>query len=140
ILASASTSDRVVTLSQLITSDSSLAAEVASIMALAVLGILIYTVLIYNGLVSLRNEVDRAFSNVDVLLQQRFDLIPNLVSVCKAYMEHESSVIQAVSASRGQWSDARGRVEKLNAAAVLIPPLRQLLATAENYPRLRANE
>ena len=140
ILASASTSDRVVTLSQLIASDSSLAAEVASIMALAVLGILIYTVLIYNGLVSLRNEVDRAFSNVDVLLQQRFDLIPNLVAVCKAYMEHESSVMQAVSASRGQWDAARGRTDKLAAATISITPLRQLLATAESYPRLRANE
>jgi LemA protein len=140
ILARATAETRVFNAAEYVTSENSISGEMASLAALAVLGIFIYSALIYNGLVSLRNEVDRAFSNVDVLLQQRFDLIPNLVSVCKAYMEHESSVIQAVSASRGQWSDARGRVEKLNAAAVLIPPLRQLLATAENYPRLRANE
>jgi LemA protein len=140
ILARATTSERIATLSQLVVSDSSLAAETASIFALAVLGILMYVALIYNGLVSLRNEVDRAFSNVDVLLQQRFDLIPNVVSVCKAYMEHESSVMQAVSESRGQWTAARGRTDKLAAATLSITPLRQLLATAEAYPRLRANE
>ena len=140
VLANAGTFDRITTLSQVVVNDTSLAVEVASIFALVVLGILIYTALIYNGLVSLRNEVDRAFSNVDVLLQQRFDLIPNLVTVCKAYMEHESSVMQAVSASRGQWDAARGRTDKLAAAAISVTPLRQLLATAEAYPRLRANE
>ncbi|HEX6879814.1 MAG TPA: LemA family protein [Terriglobales bacterium] len=121
-------------------SSSSAVGEFASLFFLAVLGVGLYVALIYNGLVSLRNEVDRAFSNVDVLLQQRFDLIPNLVSVCRAYMEHESSVMQAVSASRGQWSAARGRIDKFNAAAVAVPALRQLLASAEAYPRLRANE
>ena len=55
-------------------------------------------------------------------------------------MDHESSVMQAVSASRGQWDAARGRTDKLAAAAISITPLRQLLATAEAYPRLRANE
>ncbi len=121
-------------------SPSSAFGEFTSLFFLAALGVFIYAALIYNGLVSLRNEVDRAFSNVDVLLQQRFDLIPNLVSVCKAYMEHESSVMQAVSASRGQWTAARGRTDKINAAAIAVPALRQLLATAEAYPRLRANE
>jgi LemA protein len=140
ILAHATTAAKITALPDFFLSDTSLLAEVGSIFALAALGIFIYSALIYNGLVSLRNEVDRAFSNVDVLLQQRFDLIPNLVSVCKAYMEHESSVMQAVSASRGQWNAARGRTDKLTAAAISITPLRQLLATAESYPRLRANE
>ena len=140
ILARAATEAKAFNAAEYITSEVSLSGEVASLAALALLGLGIYSALIYNGLVSLRNEVDRAFSNVDVLLQQRFDLIPNLVSVCKAYMEHESSVMQAVSASRGQWSAARGRLDKLNAAATSILPLRQLLATAENYPRLRTNE
>jgi LemA protein len=140
ILARATATERVAALSEFFVSDTSPSAEILAILALFALGIFIYSALIYNGLVSLRNEVDRAFSNVDVLLQQRFDLIPNLVSVCKAYMEHESSVMQAVSASRGQWTAARGRVDKLNAAAFSIMPLRQLLATAESYPRLRANE
>lgn len=140
ILAHATTSAEATSLTEIFISDNSLLAEFASLLGLAALGTAIYGALIYNGLVSLRNEVDRAFSNVDVLLQQRFDLIPNLVSVCKAYMDHESSVMQAVSASRGQWTAARGRTDKLNAAAFAIPPLRQLFATAESYPRLRANE
>jgi LemA protein len=140
ILARATTSEKMSAVSEFFVSDASLSAEVLSILGLFALGIFIYGALVYNGLVSLRNEVDRAFSNVDVLLQQRFDLIPNLVSVCKAYMEHESSVMQAVSDSRGQWAAARARVDKLNAAAFSILPLRQLFATAESYPRLRANE
>src|SRR5512146_1700674 len=67
-------------------------------------------------------------------------VVLNLVSVCRGYMEHESSVMQAVTASRSQWANARGRADKLTAAAIALPPLRQLLATAESYPRLRANE
>lgn len=140
VLARASSSDAIRQWPDLLTSDVSLSAEIASVFALIALGFSIYVALIYNGLISLRNEVDRAFSNIDVLLQQRFDLIPNLVSVCKAYMQHESGVMQAVAASRGQWSTARGRFDKLAAAATSIEPLRQLLASADAYPRLRANE
>lgn len=140
ILARAMAANTIQRASDLILSDVSISAETFSLFGIVTLGVILYVALIYNGLIRLRNEVDRAFSNVDVLLQQRFDLIPNLVSVCKAYMEHESSVMQAVSASRGQWTAARGRFDKLTAAATSILPLRQLLATAEAYPRLRANE
>jgi LemA protein len=140
ILAHATSSATLTAASDLFTSETSVAAEIASLFGLAALGVCIYSALIYNGLVSLRNEVDRAFSNVDVLLQQRFDLIPNLVAVCKAYIDHESSVMQAVSASRGQWTAARGRTDKLNVATNSTPALRQLLIAAESYPRLHANE
>ncbi|HEU5403189.1 MAG TPA: LemA family protein [Terriglobales bacterium] len=140
VLARATTDTPVSQVAELLTSEISIEAEFLSLFAILGAGVFIYGGVIYNGLVSLRNEVERAFSNIDVLLQQRFDLIPNLVSVCKAYMEHESSVMQAVAASRSQWANARERSEKLTAAAVALPPLRKLLATAESYPRLRANE
>lgn len=140
VLARATTDTPVTQIAELFTSEISMEAEILSLLAIVGVGVLIYAGMIYNGLVSLRNEVERAFSNIDVLLQQRFDLIPNLVSVCKGYMDHESSVMQAVAASRSQWTQARERSEKLTAAAIALPPLRQLLATAESYPRLRANE
>ncbi len=140
VLARGTSDTPVAQLAEFLTSDISMEAEILSLIAILGVGVLIYGGMIYNGLVSLRNEVERTFSNIDVLLQQRFDLIPNLVSVCKGYMEHESSVMQAIAASRSQWSNARERTDKLTAAAVALPPLRQLLATAESYPRLRANE
>jgi LemA protein len=140
VLARATSDAPVTQLGELLTSEISMEAEILSLVTILGAGLLIYGGMVYNGLVSLRNEVERAFSNIDVLLQQRFDLIPNLVSVCKGYMDHESSVMQAVSASRSQWTNARERSDKLTAAAVALPPLRQLLATAEAYPRLRANE
>ena len=140
VLARASNDTPVTQLGEFFTSEISIEAEILSLFAILGIGVLIYGGMVYNGLVSLRNEVERAFSNIDVLLQQRFDLVPNLVAVCKGYIDHESSVMQAVSASRSQWTSARGRSDKLVAAAGALPPLRHLLATAESYPRLRANE
>jgi LemA protein len=140
LLARATTDVPVTQLAELFTSEISIWAEVLSLFAIVATGVFIYGLMVYNGLISLRNEVERNFSNIDVLLQQRFDLIPNLVAVCKGYMEHESGVMQAVTATRSQWTNARARSDKLTAAAIALPPLRQLLATAESYPRLRANE
>ena len=140
VLARATADVPVTQLADYVTNEISIEAEILSLFAILGAGVLIYSGMVYNGLVSLRNEVERAFSNIDVLLQQRFDLIPNLVAICKGYIDHESSVMQAVSASRSQWTSARGRSDKLVAAAIALPPLRQLLATAESYPRLRANE
>lgn len=140
LLARASTGATVAGGGEYVSSDISLLADIVAAFALLGLGIFMYVALIYNGLVNIRNEVDRAFSNVDVLLQQRFDLIPNLVSVCRTYMEHESEVMQAVATSRGLWTTARDRQGKLIAAAESHGLMRQLLATAEVYPSLRANE
>ncbi len=111
-----------------------------ALLAVMVLGLGLYAAIIFNGLVALRNELDRAFSNIDVLLKQRFDLVPNLVSVCRAYMEHESTVMQNVSEARGQWSSARDRSSKLEAATTSGSGIRQLLFRSEDYPQLRANE
>lgn len=107
---------------------------------LAALGLIVYFTVIYNGLVVLRNEVDRAWSNVDVLLKQRFDLVPNLVEVCKGYMHHEQSTLESVTLARRSWSEARRPEDKFKAAQESSVALQQVLLSAENYPSLRANE
>jgi LemA protein len=107
---------------------------------LAVLGVIVYSIVIYNGLVALRNEVDRAWSNIDVLLKQRFDLVPNLVEVCKGYMHHEQSTLEGVTLARRSWSEALRREDKLKAAQESSAALQHVLLSAENYPSLRANE
>jgi LemA protein len=107
---------------------------------LAVIGLVTYFVVIYNGLVMLRNEVDRCWSNIDVVLKQRFDLIPNLVEVCKGYMHHEQSTLEGVTLARRNWSEALRSEDKLKAAHDSGMALRQLLLSAENYPSLRANQ
>ncbi len=107
---------------------------------LAVVGLLAYFIVIYNGLVGLRNEVDRAWSNIDVLLKQRFDLVPNLVEVCKGYMHHEQSTLESVTLARRSWAEALHPEQKFKAAQESRAALQQVLLSVENYPLLRANE
>lgn len=100
-------------------------------------------VLIYNGLVGLSNDCDRAWSNIDVLLKQRYDEIPNLIEVCKGYMRHEQRVLEGVAAARaaglaardGRDPGAADRAGRQAAAAVA-----GLFALAEAYPDLKANQ
>ncbi len=111
-----------------------------SIPLLVLIGLGAYSAIIYNGFVMLRNQVDQAWSNIDVLLKQRFDLIPNLVETCKAYMQHERDVLQTVVEARTSWSTAQDSAQKLDAARRSSTALRGIFAVAENYPLLRANE
>jgi LemA protein len=94
----------------------------------------------YNGLVNLDEESNKAFAQVDVVLQRRFDLIPNLVETVKGYATHEREVFIAVTEARsrvGQASTPQGRVEAENQ---LTGALSRLLLVAENYPQLKANQ
>jgi len=103
-------------------------------------GSVIYTVILYNGLVRLRNENDRALANVDVLLKQRHDEIPNLVETVKGYMDHEQQVLTAVTQARAFSINAASIGQKAAADAKLETALRGFFAVAENYPQLKANE
>jgi LemA protein len=78
-----------------------------------------YIIGIYNGLVSLRNNIDRAWSNIDVLLKQRFDELPKLIKVCEGYMQHEQKTLEAVVKARSMVQNARGSKEKLEAQNML---------------------
>jgi LemA protein len=105
-----------------------------------VVGVLIYAVILYNGLVRLRNENDRAWANIDVLLKQRHDEIPNLVESVKGYMQHEQQTLLAVTEARTASMNASSIGQKAVAELRVAGALRGLFAVAENYPQLRANE
>jgi LemA protein len=107
---------------------------------LFVAGVLTYAVILYNGLVRLRNENDRAFANIDVLLKQRHDEIPNLVETVKGYMQHEQQTLLAVTQARAASMNAASINQKAIADLKLANALRGLFAVAENYPQLKANE
>jgi LemA protein len=105
-----------------------------------VAGILLYLIIIYNGLVRLRNDSDRAWANIDVLLKQRHDEIPNLVETVKGYLQHERQTLVAVTQARAASISAASIGQKAQADLMLTGALRGLFAVAENYPQLKANE
>ncbi|MFN0152209.1 MAG: LemA family protein [bacterium] len=101
-------------------------------------------IVIYNGLVRLANACERAWSNIDVLLKQRYDEIPNLVAVCRGYIEHERDLLTRVTEARAAGlaalESARGRLEADRAGVRAAAAMTDLLALAEQYPTLKANE
>ena len=107
---------------------------------LFIAGVLTYAVILYNGLIRLRNENDRAWANVDVLLKQRHDEIPNLVESVKGYMQHEQQTLVAVTQARAASMNAASIGQKAQADLQVTGALRGLFAVAENYPQLKANE
>ena len=102
--------------------------------------ILVAIVAIYNGLVTARNKVKNAWAQIDVQLNRRADLIPNLVETVKGYAAHESSVFEDVTAARAGLMNANGVKEISDANNQLSSTLKTLFAVAENYPELKANE
>jgi len=103
-------------------------------------GVLVYSVILYNELVRLRNDNDRAWANIDVLLKQRHDEIPNLVETVKGYMQHEQQTLLAVTQARAASMNAASIGQKATADLMMTGALRGLFAVAENYPQLKANE
>jgi len=95
---------------------------------------------IYNGLVRLRNQVKEAWSQVDVQLKRRFDLIPNLMETVKGYMNHERETLEAVTQARAMVTGAGNMQERLDAEGGLTAALGRLFAVAESYPDLKANQ
>ena len=125
--------------------------------AIIIIGLIVILILwvvgIYKRLVALRNQVKNGWSQIDVQLQRRYDLIPNLVETVKGYMEFEKSTLQAVIAARNQASTTREQIQKSDAPptgsaikelqgaeTALRGGLGQIFALAENYPQLRASE
>ncbi len=102
--------------------------------------VVLWLVAAYNGLVGARNRVDNAWSQVDVQLKRRYDLIPNLVETVKGYASHERETFERVTQARSAAQSAQGPEEQAQAENVLTSALRQLFAVAEAYPQLRASE
>jgi len=108
---------------------------------LIVVVVLIFIVIgLYNSLVSLRQRVKNAWSQIDVQLQRRFDLIPNLIETVKGYMEHERDVLTKISELRTSWANAGSVKEKSALDTELSGALKTIMAVSENYPDLKANQ
>jgi LemA protein len=105
-----------------------------------ILLLIVASILMYNRLVSLRNRVEAAWSQIDVQLRRRYDLIPNLVDTVKGYAAHERETLEAVTRARQQAVEAQGVGEQAQAENMLTQTLRQLFAVAEAYPDLKANQ
>lgn len=108
------------------------------VVILVLLGL--FAMMIYNRLVALRQESNQAFADIDVQLQQRRDLIPNLVEVVKGYAAHERGTLEAVIAARNAAASANTVGEKVHAENMLSGALRQQFALSEAYPDLKANQ
>ncbi len=104
-----------------------------------IVAIIILIVLTYNKLVGLRNQVNNSWAQIDVELQRRFDLIPNLVETVKGYMHHEESVLTKVTELRSSWGNAQSINDKANLESQLSQTLKSIMAIAEGYPDLKAN-
>ncbi|MFH0886716.1 MAG: LemA family protein [bacterium] len=98
----------------------------------------IWAVMIYNNLISLRNQVDESWANIDVQLKRRYDLIPNMVETVKGYASHEKGVFEAVTQARANAIGAQTVEAQAKAEEGLSKALKSLFAVAENYPQLRA--
>ena len=101
--------------------------------------LVLYVISIYNSLVGLRQKVKNGWSQIDVQLQRRFDLIPNLVETVKGYMSHESDVLTKVAELRTSWANASTVSEKSKLDGELSSALKTIMAVAESYPDLKAN-
>ena len=102
--------------------------------------IAIVIIVIYNNLVTLRQRVQNAWSQIDVQLQRRFDLIPNLVETVKGYMKHEEGTLTKIADLRSSWAKATTVEEKADLGTQLSDTLKTIMAVAENYPDLKANQ
>jgi LemA protein len=112
------------------------------ILALLVIVVLLFVFVIgmYNGLVRLKVQCDNAWSDIDVQLKRRYDLIPNLVETVKGYAAHEKGTLEGVVAARNSAMSAQGPEAKAQAEGMLTSALRQVFALAEAYPQLKAVE
>lgn len=110
------------------------------ILIVIIIALIVAIVGLYNGLVTARNKVKNAWAQIDVQLNRRADLIPNLVETVKGYAGHEKTVFEDVTAARAGLMNAKGVKEINEANNQLSETLKTLFAVAENYPELKANE
>ncbi|MDH4183993.1 MAG: LemA family protein [Nitrospinota bacterium] len=110
------------------------------ILLVAVAVVALFFVSIYNSLVRLRQQVKNAWSQIDVQLKRRYDLIPNLVEVVKDYMSYEQETLQKVIQARGEAMKATNISDKAQKEGMLTEALKSLFALSENYPDLKANQ
>ena len=113
--------------------------NIIQIVAIFVVLVVFWVIFTYNRLISLRNRAKEAFSDIDVQLKRRYNLIPNLVKTVKGYATHEKGVLEKVTQARAQAMGAQGVHDKAEAENMLSNTLKSLFAVAENYPDLKAS-
>jgi LemA protein len=113
---------------------------VGILLVFGIAGIITYAVGIYNALVRLSNNIDKAWSNIDVILKQRHDELPKLVDVCNSYMKHERETLEGVTNARSAYSRSTSVDDKAKAENQITMALGKLFAVAEQYPDLKANQ
>lgn len=109
------------------------------IILIVVVLIALYVISTYNNLVVARNKVKDQFSQIDVQLKRRFDLIPNLVETVKGYAKHESETLEKVIQARNNYANAKSDAEKIEASKEMSKGVMNIMALAESYPDLKAN-
>ena len=111
-----------------------------AVLVLIVLSLVLYFVTIYNSLISLKNNIDKAWSNIDVLLKQRHDELPKLVAICEGYMKYEQETLKKVIEARSLYDQARGVAQTAQADQAVSQALKSLFALVEKYPELKADQ
>ena len=110
------------------------------VLILVVVGLVLYIVSIFNGLIRLKNNIQKSWANIDVLLKQRSDELPKLISSVKGYMTHEKTLLTELTKARTAVLNAKTMSEKAAADNMISGALKTIFAVAENYPNLKANE
>ena len=105
----------------------------------AIVAVVVYLVTIFNGLVALKNDIDKSWANIDVLLKQRHDELTKLLDTKKGYMDFERETLAKITQARSQYQQAVTIDQKVQADQSMTSALRGFLAVAENYPELKAN-
>jgi LemA protein len=105
-----------------------------------VLATIFYGITIYNSLVSLKNQAQRAWANIDVILKQRHDVIPNLVAVCEQFAQYERGTLEKIVEARKHYGTANSINDKIKAAQEVTQALRGLFALSESYPDLKSSQ
>ena len=113
--------------------------ETVTIIGITVAVVVMIFVVIYNGLIRLRNQVDNSWAQIDVQLKRRSELIPNLIETVKGYMKHERETLENVTKARTSMMNATGVKESADASNMLSEALKSLFAVSENYPDLKAS-
>lgn len=110
------------------------------IILIVLAAVILWIIAVFNGLIRLNTRTDEAWSDIDVQLKRRHDLIPNLIETVKGYAAHEKQLFENVTEARARALNAQGIEEKGKAENMLSGTLKSLFAVAENYPQLKANE
>jgi LemA protein len=106
----------------------------------AIVGAIAYVIMIFNGLIALKNDIAKAWANIDIMLKQRHDELSKLLDVCKGYMDYERDTLQKITQARSMYQQAVSVDQKAQADQSMTSALRGFFAVAENYPQLKAND